>query len=166
MSMIADKAWALTEPVCAELGLQLVEIDYRKRGSRWVLAILVDKVGGVAVSDLSALSSQLNPLLDIEDFIPNKYVLEVSSPGVLRALKSPDDFRHFSGQRAKVFLSEMVENRKRFVGIIRAVVQREQCPVVVFELSSGERLEAPFALIRRASLHYTTKELLAGVGRK
>jgi len=166
MSMIADKAWALTEPVCAELGLQLVEIDYRKHESRWVLAILVDKVGGVAVSDLSELSSQLNPLLDLEGFIPNRYVLEVSSPGVMRALKSPDDFRRFSGRRAKVFLSEMVENRKRFVGIIQDVVQREQGPAVVFELSSGERLEAPFALIWRASLHYTTQELLAGVGRK
>jgi len=164
--MIADKAWALTEPVCAELGLQLVEIDYRKRGSRWVLAILVDKVGGVGVSDLSELSSQLDPLFDIEDFIPNKYVLEVSSPGVLRALKRPDDFIRFSGHRAKVFLSDMVENRKRFVGVIRAVVQREQDPAVVFELSSGATLEVPLALIRRANLYYTTKELLTGVGRK
>ena len=166
VNAVADKAWALTEPVCAELGLQLVDVDFRKRGNKWFLTILADKVGGVTVADLSELSARLDPLLDIEDFVPHEYVLEVSSPGVLRPLKGTDDFERFSGQKAKVFLSEMVGNRKKFAGRIQGVIQRDDRVVVVFELSSEEQLEVPFDLIRQANLYYTTKELLAGVDRK
>jgi len=166
MNAVADKAWALTEPVCAELGLQLVDVDFGKRGSRWFLTVLADKVGGVTVADLRELSAQLDPLLDIEGFIPHQYVLEVSSPGVMRPLKRIDDFERFNGQKAKVFLSEMVGNRMKFVGRIEGVIQRDDRVAVVFELSSKEQLEVPFDLIRRANLYYTTKELLAGVDRK
>ncbi len=166
MDVVADKAWVLTEPVCAELGLELVDISYRKRGEMWFLMVSADKAGGVSVADLKELSIQLDPLLDIEDFIPHEYVLEVSSPGVMRPLRSPDDFERFRGQKAKVFLSEMVGRRKRFVGRIQGVNRSNGGVVIVFELSSRERLEAPFDRIQQANLYYTTKELLAGIDRR
>jgi len=166
MDVVADKAWVLTEPVCAELGLELVDVSYKKRGEKWFLMVSADKAGGIAVADLRELSIQLDPLLDIEDFIPHKYTLEVSSPGVMRPLRSPDDFERFCGQKAKVMLSEMIGRRKRFVGIIRGVNRSDGEIVIVFELSSGEQLEAPFDRIQRANLYYTTKELLAGINRR
>ena len=166
MNAVADKVWALTEPVCTELGLELIDVSYKNRGDRWFLTISADKAGGVTAADLRELSAQLDPLLDIEDFIPHKYTLEVSSPGVMRPLRSPDDFERFCGQKAKVFLSEMIGRRKRFVGRIQGVNRSNGDVVIVFELSSRERLEAPFDRIQRANLYYTTKELLPGVDRR
>lgn len=165
MKRVADKARALVEPICVELDLELVDVEYRKKGKRWLLTVLVDKAGGITVDDLRRLSKQLDPLLDIEDFVPHKYTLDVSSPGVDRPLNRPEHFRQFVGKKARVVLSEIVENRRRFEGKIEGVAVQNGWASITFELSSGERLEVPFEHIRRAHLYYTTQELMAGVGR-
>ncbi|MBN1591631.1 MAG: ribosome maturation factor RimP, partial [Candidatus Coatesbacteria bacterium] len=66
MNVVADKAWVLAEPVCTELGLELIDVIYERKGEIWFLIVTVDKPGGIGVDDLSALSVQLDPLLDIE----------------------------------------------------------------------------------------------------
>lgn len=165
MKRVADRAQALVEPICDQLGLELVDVDYRRKGKSWFLTVIVDKSGGISVDDLKQLSKQLGPLLDIEDFVPHHYMLDVSSPGVERPLKQPEHFRRFVGKKAKVVLFETIENRRKFEGKIESVAVVEGCTMIVFALSSGERLEVPFECIRRANLYYTTQELMAGVGR-
>jgi len=159
MGTVAEKTRALAEPVCVELGLELVDVEYRRRGRRWVLTILVDKQGGVTVEDLKRVSAEIDPLLDLEDFVPQQYVLEVSSPGVLRPLKRVEDYRRFCGSKVRVRLAEAIDNKRDFVARIQRVVEAGSEALIEFSLPSGQRIEAPFSLIVRANLHYTTKEL-------
>ena len=72
------------------------------RGGRWTLRVFIDKQGGVSIDDCQAASRTVEPILDVEDFIEPAYDLEVSSPGVDRPLRKPQDFERFAGQRAHV----------------------------------------------------------------
>jgi ribosome maturation factor RimP len=99
---IAEQARRLLEPVLARDGLELVEVEWLRLAGRWTLRVLVDKPGGVNVDDCQAASRTIEPLLDVEDFIEPAYDLEVSSPGLDRPLRKPQDFERYAGQRVHV----------------------------------------------------------------
>jgi ribosome maturation factor RimP len=99
---VADRARQLLEPVLARDGFELVEVEWQREGGNWVLRLYVDKAGGVGVDDCHSASRLVETLLDVEDFIEPAYSLEVSSPGLERPLRKPEDFKRFAGQRAKV----------------------------------------------------------------
>ncbi|MFC1837851.1 ribosome maturation factor RimP, partial [Thermodesulfobacteriota bacterium] len=71
-------------PVLEELGLELVEVQYRREQSGWVLRLIIDRQDGVNLADCAAVSREVSQLLDIDDFIDQAYNLEVSSPGLNR----------------------------------------------------------------------------------
>ncbi len=99
---VADRTRRLLEPVILRDGFELVEVEWGREGGSWVLRLFVDRTGGVTVDDCQALSRTVEPILDAEDFIEPAYSLEVSSPGVDRPLRKPEDFQRFAGQRAHV----------------------------------------------------------------
>ena len=99
---IAEQARRLLEPIIARDGFELVEVEWAREGSAWVLRLYVDREGGVTVDHCQELSRTVEPVLDVEDFIEPAYNLEVSSPGVERPLRKPQDFDRFAGQRAHV----------------------------------------------------------------
>ena len=122
---VADRARQLLEPVLARDGFDLVEVEWQREGGGWVLRLYVDKAGGVGIEDCQAASRLVETLLDVEDFIEPAYSLEVSSPGVERPLRKPQDFQRFAGQRAKVRAFGPLESaaglaqRKQWTGILR-----------------------------------------------
>ena len=99
---VAERARQLLEPVLARDGYELVEVEWLREGGGWVLRLYVDKPGGIGIDDCQAVSRLVETILDVEDFIEPAYSLEVSSPGVDRPLRKPEDFQRFAGQRAKV----------------------------------------------------------------
>jgi ribosome maturation factor RimP len=99
---IAEQARRLLEPILVRDGYELVEVEWSRAGGRWTLRLFVDKAGGFGVDDCQAVSRIVEPVLDVEDFIEPAYSLEVSSPGIDRPLRKPEDFKRFAGQRAKV----------------------------------------------------------------
>lgn len=99
---IAEKVTRLVEPVLARDGYELVEVEWLRQGGRWTLRLFIDKAGGVQIDDCQAVSRTVEPILDVEDFIEPAYDLEVSSPGLDRPLRKPQDFERFAGQRAHV----------------------------------------------------------------
>ena len=99
---VAERARQLLEPVLVRDGYELVEAEWLREGGGWVLRLFVDKQGGFGIDDCQAVSRLAETLLDVEDFIEPAYSLEVSSPGVDRPLRKPQDFQRFAGQRAKV----------------------------------------------------------------
>jgi ribosome maturation factor RimP len=113
----------LVTPILEEEGLELVEVEYKRGARRSFLRIYIDKPGGVTIDDCSNVSGQLGDLLDIEDLIHNRYVLEVSSPGANRPLKSPDDYKRFLGRLARVTTVEPVAGKQRHVGRLVAFDQ-------------------------------------------
>jgi ribosome maturation factor RimP len=99
---VADQARRLLEPVITREDFELVEVEWGREGSSWVLRLFVDRPGGVTIEHCQELSRTLEPILDVEDFIEPAYALEVSSPGLDRPLRKPADFERFAGQRAHV----------------------------------------------------------------
>ena len=96
-----------------------VEIAGTKRDS--VVRIYIDKPEGVTLDDCSLFSRDVEGVLDLDDIIPSRYVLEVSSPGIERELYSLEDFRRFEGRLAKVKTKSEIEGQKTFVGLITAI---------------------------------------------
>ncbi len=120
---VADRARRLLEPIIVRDGFELVEIEWLREGPTWVLRILVDRPGGVTVDHCQELSHIVEPVLDVEDFIEPSYSLEVSSPGLDRPLRKPEDFDRFAGQRAHVKTYGPIETdtgpRKNWAGTLR-----------------------------------------------
>ncbi len=108
-SAVVECVQAIAEPLCASMGLELVDLEYLREGPSWILRVFIDRQpGGVVLDDCSKLSNALGVALDVEDatlgpLIGDRgYSLEVSSPGLERPLKKPADFQRFSGQKVKV----------------------------------------------------------------
>jgi ribosome maturation factor RimP len=99
---LAEQARRLLEPIIAREGFELVEVEWAREGSAWVLRLFVDRPDGVTIDHCQHLSRIVETVLDVEDFIEPAYNLEVSSPGVERPLRKPQDFERFAGQRAHV----------------------------------------------------------------
>ena len=103
------------EPPVEALGYELVDLDVRV-GRRGLLRIFIDKEEGVNLSDCELVSRQLSAFLDVEDPLPGRYVLEVSSPGLDRPLRTLEHFRRFRDCQAKVRLREPRESRRMLNG--------------------------------------------------
>ncbi len=122
------------EPIARAHHAEVVDVEFRTELGGWVLRVLVEKAGSAAqrastedaAIDLElcvAIHKELSPALDapdLADLIPHTYHLEVSSPGVERKLRTPEDFVRFSGKKAKLKLREPVQGQKVLVGIMTA----------------------------------------------
>ncbi len=78
---------AFAEPLLADMGLELVEIQYRREGHGWILRFFIDREDGVGIDDCAKASREISARLEVEDLIDHAYTLEVSSPGLERPLK-------------------------------------------------------------------------------
>jgi len=144
---ISKQVEAIALPVLVELGLELVEVQYRREQSGWVLRLIIDKQEGVSLDDCTAASREIGQLLDIEDFIDQAYNLEVSSPGLDRPLKSMADFQRFVGRKAKIKTDEPIGGERVFVGRI----QQTSGDTIILEIG-GTELRIPFEQVSKARL--------------
>lgn len=144
---IAEQIERLAGPVALDLGLELVQVQYRREAGGWVLRLLIDRDGGVKVEDCKRLSRELGDVLDVEDPIPTPYRLEVSSPGLDRPLVKPEDFQRFAGQRIVLQTEAPISGRKKFTGELVGL----RDGVVLIEVD-GTRYEIEQAGIATANL--------------
>lgn len=107
-------------PLLKEHNFELVDVEYVKEGSHWFLRAYIDKTGGITVDDCELISRALSDLLDQHDFIPDSYVLEVSSPGLGRQLKKDRDFERSLGEEVDIKLYRAVDKQKEFTGCLAA----------------------------------------------
>lgn len=108
-------------PVLDGMGLELVEVQFRREGHGWVLRLFIDREQGVTIDDCARVSREISTWLDVEDLIEHAYHLEVSSPGLERPLKKPADFLRFSGRKARIKIRESRDDRRVFTGILGPV---------------------------------------------
>lgn len=101
---VEQRLTALIEPVIVEAGHELVELQYIRRRSSSLVRILLDKQGGITLDECAETSKRIAYMLEVEDPIEERYTLEVSSPGLDRALTSPADFRRKVGEMVRVFM--------------------------------------------------------------
>lgn len=119
--LITGRLTAIATAAAAELGTELVHVELAGTKRDAVLRIYIDKEGGVTLDDCGAVSRKIEDVLDAEDLIPSRYVLEVSSPGIERQLYTLADFVKFTGQLAKVKTKSEIDGQKTFVGPITEV---------------------------------------------
>lgn len=161
------------ERVARSEGLEVVDVEW-KVGKQRFLRVYIDRVppaevsgapeaqsgpaagashavAGISHADCERVSQQLSVILDVEELVPGPgYVLEISSPGMDRALRNETEFARFTGRLAKVWTSEAVENEKFFEGRLAGVSDGK----VRLELKGKEArtIEVPLAIIRKANL--------------
>jgi ribosome maturation factor RimP len=96
------------------------------------------------------VSEQVGTVLDVEDVIPHKYTLEVSSPGLDRKLVKESDFSRFEGKLAKIQTRIPLQQQKVFKGRLKGLRDGR----VVLELPQGNLLEIPLDVIQEARLEF------------
>jgi ribosome maturation factor RimP len=146
---VAARAEELLKSSVEAEGLELVHVEYQPRGASSLLRLYIDKPGGVTLSDCQRISRHVSVLLDVEDFIPNQYVLEVSSPGIERPLFKRADYERFAGREIQLVTRTKVEDRKNFTGVIHEVSDQE----LSLE-SEGRIYRIPLDVIKKAKLTY------------
>ena len=152
---VVDQVRALAGRVAASYGLEIFDVEFRREGQGLVLRVRIDRPGpaataedSVSIENCAQVSRDLSTLLDVEDVVPGAYTLEVSSPGLDRPLRHADDYRRFSGRRAKLVMREAVDGQKYFKGRLGGVDDE----AVLIDAEDGRRHRVPIGVITRANL--------------
>ena len=115
-----EKTEKLLMPIAETYGVEIYDIEYVKEGRDFYLRAYIDKPGGVDSIDCENVSRALSDALDVEDFVQEAYILEVSSPGLGRALKKEKHLQKSLGEEVEVRLFKPIDECKEFVGILES----------------------------------------------
>jgi len=143
-----QKTEALLAPIMERNGFELVDVEYVKEGSNYYLRAFIDKEGGITIDDCEIVSRELSDLLDVEDFIPEAYFLEISSPGLGRQLKKEKDFARSIGEDVEVKLYQPLNKQKEFEGVLVSYDEEN----IVLGISENETMTIPRAGIAMIKL--------------
>lgn len=142
---------AILEPIVKENGLSIYDVEYVKEGSDWYLRGYIEKEEGVNIKDCEVVSRAVSEILDKEDFIEDAYILEISSPGLGRALKKDKHFDKSIGEQVEIRLYKPVEKQKEFTGILDSYDKESITLTNVDDTENTMRFErANVALVRLA----------------
>ncbi|MBV8165504.1 MAG: ribosome maturation factor RimP [Alphaproteobacteria bacterium] len=158
---VAARVTALIAPTLESLGYDLVRVQFIP-GGRASLQIMAERCDGQAmqIEHCTEISRAVSALLDVEDPVPGRYELEVSSPGIDRPLTRASDFERFAGFEVKLETGRPVLGRKRFRGRLLGLAEG------VVRVKEGDTEHAvPFADIAKAKLVLTDELLAHGPGR-
>lgn len=152
---IIDQVTALAAPLLDSLGIELVDIEFRKEGQGMILRLFIDKPGGIMLDDCADVSRELSEILDVEEVVHTYYNLEVSSPGLNRPLKKEADYKKYIGRQVKIRTFEMLPDdagnrRKTFLGELLAFSDG----IVRMTLSEGQSASIPLEKIAKANLEF------------
>ena len=118
---ITTRVGILAESILSNVGMELVDVEYRREGKGWVLRLFIDKDGGITLDDCSRVSQEVGRSLDVEDLILSPYTLEVSSPGLNRTLKKEGDFVKYRNHAIRVKTNTPIGIRRQFEGKLLSV---------------------------------------------
>ena len=134
-------------PLIKDQNFELVDMEIKGKGPTTILRVYVDKPGGITLDECTALSEKLSLNLDVEDLFPQRYTLEVSSPGLDRPLISESDFKRKIGENIKVFLKIPVDNKSVIEGKIEDFKDQK-----LWLDSEGKKIPIAFEKIEKAKI--------------
>jgi ribosome maturation factor RimP len=147
----------------AELGFELLDVRWGGSSRRPSLRVRIDRPDstpghGVTVDDCARVSRALEPWLDEREDLPERYVLEVSSPGVDRPLLRDRDYERFRGERVAIKGHDVLAGRaRRLEGELLGLVEGEGAAAVRLRLPDGDEVSIPREQIAGANLVFTWK---------
>ena len=130
------------------MDFEIVDVEFVKEAGTWYLRAYCDMEGGIGVEDCADISRKVSDWLDREDFIPENYILEISSPGLGRQLKKDKDLVRENGKEVEIKLYRALEKQKEFSGILKGF----DAKTVTIQDGEDERVfeRSNIALIRLA----------------
>ncbi len=144
---------AIAEPIAAERGLEILDIELGGTASNPLVRVLLDSPDEgrrVGIDDCQEVSQRLGDALDAYDAVAGRYMLEVSSPGVNRPLKRPEHFRRVLGQKVRVRTTRTTAGERRtLVGRLEAT---DDTGIEVATETGPERIA--FDAIDKANLEF------------
>lgn len=148
---ITDKLIPLIENTAMRYGVIPLEVDFSKENGKWFLRIFLYKKEGVTLDDCENVSRSLNPFLD--ELIPMKFYLEVSSPGLDRKLKSDKEYIVFQGKTIDLKLKSLIEGTDEKHFLCKIVDFDPEKGLTVQNIDNNENYLVPKDKILRAQLH-------------
>lgn len=145
----AESIEQLIMPTVTGLGYELVGCEFLSGNGQSTVRVYIDHPNGVTVADCAKTSRQISAVLDVEDPVMGRYLLEVSSPGINRPLFTLAQFAKVTGSKVFVKLRSPVSGRKQWTGIL-SKVEQEQLQITCEETV----LDVPFNDIETAHVCY------------
>lgn len=133
----------------SENGYELIDIEYVKEHGSWYLRYYIDKEDGVTLDDCQRVSEAISYTLDVIDPMPGSYILEVSSPGVERPLKTKRDFEKAIDSKVQIKTFEPINDKKVFIGYIKDVSDTS-----IMLLENGKNITIPLDKISLAKVKF------------
>lgn len=130
--------------------IELVDLTYRKEGGVKVVRILADTESGITVDECAKMNEVVGEILDREDFMDENYILEISSPGLDRHLKTKNDFARVKGRRIRVRTFVPIYEKKEFVGTLETV---EDGSITLFD-DNSKLTKIPLDKISKTTLDF------------
>lgn len=120
-----------------EHGFEMVDVEYVKEAGEYYLRVYIDKEEGISLNECELVSRELSPILDEKDLIKENYFLEVSSPGLDRALKKDRDFVRYQGRDVDLKLYKPLNGCKQFEGELVGLTEDNNIKIIV----NGKEME-------------------------
>ncbi len=143
----------LLTPFFQEQGYELIELQLQQRKGRWLVRLFADTEGGISLEDCRKLSVDIGQLLEAADIIDAAYVLEVSSPGLDRPLKTRRDFQRQLQRMVTIFLSSPFEDQVQYTGRLIAAAET----YIILHLPPETPLTIPLSLIKHGIIELEFK---------
>lgn len=130
-SEIVDRVEKMVTAITDGKGYEMVDVEYVKEAGQFYLRVVVDKEGGISLNECEEVSRELSPKLDENDFIKENYYLEVSSPGIDRALKRDKEFVKYKGRDVEIKLYKAIDGVKQFEGELVGLDEENNIVVII-----------------------------------
>jgi len=158
-----DRLRAAANPIVVAHDAELVDVELKNESGGLVLRIIVEKAGSAAsnattqqsavdLETCASISRELSPSLDVMDAIPQRYSLEVGSPGLERALHGAADYVRFAGNKAKLRLHVPQRGQSVLVGNIAGVTENANAETTIQIQDGGASYDVPMSEISSAHL--------------
>lgn len=128
---IVARVEELVTAITDEKGFETVDVEYVKEAGQYYLRVYIDKEGGISLDECKEVSKELSPKLDENDFIEENYYLEISSPGIDRALKRDKEFVKYKGRDVEIKLYKAVDGVKQFEGELVGLDDENNIVVII-----------------------------------
>ena len=148
--VLLDRIKNIVSNILSDNGIELADITYKREGHTRVLRILADKEGGITIDECARMNEIISEALDKEDFIEENYLLEISSPGLDRPLKTKKDFLRVKGKKIRIHTYESIDDKREFVGVLEAV---EDDNITVSD-ENAKLTKVPLDKISKATFDY------------
>jgi ribosome maturation factor RimP len=116
-----EKVRRIVHNILQDNGIELIDITCRRESGGNVLRVSADTENGITVGECARMNGLISEALDALNLIEDRYILEISSPGLDRPLKTKADFVRYKGKKVRVHTYAPIEGKKEFIGILQEV---------------------------------------------